>query len=268
MYPFAYQRARSIAQARQMKSAHAQAKYLAGGMSLLPAMKLRLSAPDALVDLQDVPELAGIHIAGDRVRIGAMTRHHAVAAHAELAGRMPVLCLLAGGIGDVQVRYRGTIGGSVANADPASDYPAAVLGLGARIVTDRREIAADDFFLGMFQTALDEGELVTAFDFPLVREAVYLKFANMASRFALVGLFLARVDGRVRLAVTGASGCVFRLRRHEAALQERFHPQAIEHLPVDPTDLLDDIHASAAYRAHLIGVLARRAVEQLLQGQS
>lgn len=265
MHPFEYHRVASVSQASTLYRQHAQARYLAGGMSLLPAMKLRLNAPDALLDLQDIPELAGISFSADRVRIGAMTRHYVVAEDAELARRMPVLCQLAGGIGDVQVRHRGTIGGSIANADPASDYPAAVLGLGARLLTDRREIRGDDFFQGMFQTALEEGELLTALDFPLVPRAVYLKFANMASRFALVGLFMARLDTGVRIAVTGAGPCVFRLTSFEDALNARFAPSAVAGLRVPSHDLLGDVHASADYRAHLIGVLARRAVEQLTQ---
>lgn len=264
MYPFEYHRVSSVSQASTLYQQHSQARYLAGGMSLLPAMKLRLNAPDALLDLQDISDLAGIRISADRVRIGAMTRHYVVAADAELARRMPVLSQLAGGIGDVQVRHRGTIGGSVANADPASDYPAAVLGLGAQLITDRREIQGDDFFQGMFQTALEEGELLTSLDFPLVHRAVYLKFANMASRFALVGLLMARLDSGVRIAVTGAGPCVFRISSFEDALNARFEPRAIAGLRVPSHDLLGDVHASAEYRAHLIGVLARRAVEQLM----
>lgn len=263
MYPFAYHRATSTSQARELHGAHAQARYLAGGMSLLPAMKLRLNAPDALLDLQNVPDLAGIRLAGGRVRIGAMTRHHVVADNPDLAREMPVLSQLAGGIGDVQVRHRGTIGGSVANADPAADYPAAVLGLGARVITDQREIDGDDFFQGMFHTALEEGELITAVDFPLVRNAVYLKFASLASRYALVGLLMARDQGRVRVAVTGAGPCVFRIPAMESALTARFDPASLDGVQVPAEGLLSDIHAGAEYRAHLIDVLARRAVEQI-----
>ena len=260
MYSFAYHRPDSIEAAAALLAADPEAKALSGGMSLLPALKLRLSAPSQLVDLSGLDALRGIAVAADRVRIGALTTHATVAACQELRRVLPALSRLAGGIGDVQVRYRGTIGGSVANADPAADYPAAVLGLDAVVHTQRRRIRADAFFTGLFETALEPDEIVTSIECPVPDEAVYLKFANQASRYAIVGVFLARFGPHVRVAVTGAASCAFRASAFEAALSTDFSEAAIAGLSYEAGDLLSDVHATADYRAHLIGVLARRAV--------
>ena len=262
MYPFTYQRAASTADAAKL--AAAGAKLLAGGQTLLASMKLRLSSADQLVDLAGIAELAGIRREGNALHIGAMTRHAAVAASAEVRAAIPALADLAGQIGDRQVRAMGTLGGSVANNDPAADYPCAVLALGATVVTNSRSIAADDFFTGMFSTALQEGELITAIRFPVPRRAAYMKFPQPASRFALVGVFVAQTDGGVRVAVTGAGNGVFRHAALEAALTRSFTPEAAAAVPIDASELNADIHASAAYRANLISVQTQRAVARAL----
>ncbi len=226
-------------------------------------MKLRLSSPSDLVDLAHIPELRGIRVDGgaNAIAIGAMTRHAEVAASLDVGARIPALAALAGAIGDAQVRNRGTLGGSLANNDPAADYPAAVLGLGATIRTQRREIPADDFFQGLFETALTPGELIVSVRFPVPAKAAYEKFRNPASRFAVVGVFVARTGQGVRVAVTGAgAGGVFRMTAMEQALARNWSPEALRSVAVPPDDLQSDLHASAEYRAHLIGVLARRAV--------
>ncbi len=263
MYAFSYEKPGTIDDAAAALARGADARLLAGGMSLLPTMKLRLSAPDLLVDLRGVPGLSGIRVDGAGVTIGAMTTHHEVLVSPGIAEALPALASLAGGIGDVQVRYRGTIGGSVANCDPAADYPAAVLALGAVVVTNRREIAADEFFLGMFQTALEPGEIIVAIRFPVPERAVYLKFANLASRFAIAGLFAAKFEQGVRIAVTGAAPCVFRPRAFEEALSARLDRSVLDGLPLGDVELLSDLHASSAYRDNLIRVLAARAADAL-----
>jgi aerobic carbon-monoxide dehydrogenase medium subunit len=240
------------------------AKVLAGGQTLLASMKLRLASPGQLVDLGGIAELAGIRREGNNLIFGAMTRHADVAASAEVRAAIPALADLAGSIGDRQVRAMGTLGGSVANNDPAADYPAAVLGLNATVHTTQRQIGADDFFQGMFTTALQEGELITAISFPIPRRAAYQKFRQPASRFALIGVFVAQTEAGVRVAVTGAGNGVFRHAALEAALAGSFTPEAAAAVAIDATDLSSDIHASAAYRANLIGVLAQRAVAQAL----
>ena len=261
MYPFTYQRPTSLEEAVAAIAAADDAKLIAGGHTLLPTMKLRLASPSTLIDLNKVEGLAGIEIKGDAVVIGAMTRHGEVAGSAAVGEAIPALAALAAVIGDPAVRSRGTIGGSIANNDPAADYPAAALALGATILTDRREIVADDFFTGLFETALEEGEIVTAVSFPIPDHAAYEKFRNPASRYALVGVFVAEKGGKVRVAVTGAgSDGVFRHTAAEEALSGRFDPAALEGVSVSADDLNGDIHASAEYRAHLIGVLTRRAV--------
>ncbi|MEO7129032.1 MAG: xanthine dehydrogenase family protein subunit M [Rhodoferax sp.] len=262
MYAFTLERPSTTADA--VKLAAAGAKVLAGGQTLLASMKLRLSDPGQLVDLSNIKELAGIKREGNAFVIGAMTRHADVAANAELNAALPVLAHLAAHIGDRQVRAMGTLGGSVANNDPAADYPAAVLGLGATVVTNQRKIAADDFFTGMFSTALNEGELITAISFPIPKRAAYLKFVQPASRFALVGVLVAQTDSGVRVAVTGAGNGVFRHKGLEDALTKSFTAQAAAAVKIDATDLNADIHASAAYRANLISVQAQRAVTQAL----
>ena len=260
MYAFEYHRPQSLSGALA-DLAKADAKALAGGMTLMPTMKQRLASPSALVDLKNVPELTGITRAGDDLVIGAMTRHAEVARSSVVKAAIPALAELAGGIGDPHVRNRGTIGGSLANNDPAADYPAAVLALGATIVTSKRRIAAEDYFTGLFETALEPGELITQVSFPIPQKAAYMKFANPASRYALVGVFVAKTAGGVRVAVTGAgANGVFRAKAFEAALNANFSPAALDGVSVPASGLNSDIHADADYRAHLIGVMARRAV--------
>jgi carbon-monoxide dehydrogenase medium subunit len=235
-------------------------KLLAGGMSLLPALKLRLAQYDGLVDLGALGALKGIRREGNALVIGAMTPHAEVAASNEVARAIPALTTLAGGIGDPLVRNRGTIGGSIANADPAADYPSAVVGLAATVVTNRREIAGDRFFLGLFETALQRGEIITAVRFPLPALSGYAKLPQPASRFALVGVFVAKTADGVRVAVTGAAPSVFRFGEAEAALSKRFEPGALDGIAVSPKGLNSDIHAGAEYRAHCVTVMAKRAV--------
>jgi aerobic carbon-monoxide dehydrogenase medium subunit len=230
-------------------------------MTLLPTMKLRLARPSDIVDLGDIDELQGIAVDGNAVEIGAGARHADVAASADVQRLIPALAFLAAQIGDPQVRNRGTLGGSLANSDPAADYPAAVLGLGAMIRTDRREIPADDYFLGMFETALEPDEIVQSVRFPAPKRAGYAKFPNPASRYAIVGVMVAETGDGVRVAVTGAGPCVFRAQAFEAALKREFKAAALDGLDVDAADLNSDLHASAAYRAHLVGVMAKRAVQ-------
>lgn len=262
MYPFTLERPGTLADATRL--AAAGAKFLAGGQTLLASMKLRLSDPGQLADLSGIPELSGIRREGDAFRIGAMARHLDVANHAELKAAYPALADLASRIGDRQVRAMGTLGGSVANNDPAACYPSAVLASGATILTNQRDIAADDFFLGMFATALEEGELITAIRFPIPRRATYEKLRQKASNFPLVGVFVAQYDSGVRVAVTGAGNGVFRHKGLEDALDQRFTVEAAAAVPIDASELNSDLHASAAYRANLISVLTQRAVAKLL----
>lgn len=261
MYDFTYHRASDVADAVGKVGAAAEGQFLAGGHTLLPTLKLRLARPSDLVDLQDVEDLRGVSAADGGVTVKAMTTHATVAASKAARDAIPALAALAGGIGDPHVRARGTIGGSIANNDPAADYPAAVVGLGATVKTDRREIAGDDFFTGMFETALGDGELVTEVRFPKADRAAYYKFKNPASRFAIVGVFVARTGGGVRVAVTGAGPCVFRVGEMEAALAADFSSAAIRDVRIPEDGLNSDIHAQADYRAHLVNVCARRAVD-------
>jgi aerobic carbon-monoxide dehydrogenase medium subunit len=262
MYAVNYQRATSVADAAQ-RAGSGDAKYLSGGMTLIPTMKARLASPDVLVDLARIPELKGIQVSGDTVTIGAATTHAEVAADAQLRKVAPSVSRLAGLIGDPHVRHCGTIGGSIANNDPAADYPAALLALGATIVTDKREIAAEQFFTGLFETALDENELVTAVRFTAPVKAGYEKFRNPASRYAIVGVFAAQTRDGVRVAVTGAGDSgVFRSSQIEAALAGNFAAAALEGIKVPADNLMGDIHASPEYRANLIAVMAKRAVAQ------
>ena len=235
-------------------------QLLAGGMTLLPTMKQRLASPESLVDLADCG-LAGIEDTGDAIKIGAMTRHVDVANSPVIQSAIPGLAALAGGIGDRQVRNRGTIGGSVANNDPSACYPSAVLGLGATVHTNKRAIGADDFFTGMFETALDEGEMITSISFPKPDKAAYVKFPNPASRYAMVGVFVASGGQGTRVAVTGAgSDGVFRHAAMESALDGSFGADALDGIRTDADDMISDIHASGEYRAHLVGEIAKRAV--------
>jgi carbon-monoxide dehydrogenase medium subunit len=262
MYAFTLERPASVADA--VKLAAAGAKPLAGGQTLLASMKLRLAAPEQLVDLGGIKELAGIKKEGNAFVIGAMTRHLDVGADAEIKAAFPALAWLADHIGDRQVRAMGTIGGSLANNDPSACYPSAVLGSGATVITSKREIAADDFFQGLFATALQEGELITAVRFPIPKRAAYEKLRQKASNFPLVGIFVTQGDGGVRVAVTGAGNGVFRHSGLEEALTRSFTPEAAAGVKIDASDLNSDLHATAAYRANLISVLTQRAVRKAL----
>ena len=246
-------------------SKNADARLLAGGQSLIAAMKLRLSKPSDLVDIGTIKDLSGIKADGKAVTLGAMTRHAEVAASAAVKKAIPALAALAGGIGDRIVRNMGTIGGSLANNDPAADYPAGVLGLGATIVTNKRKIAADDFFKGLYETALGKGEIITSVSFPVPKRAAYMKFKNPASRYAIVGVFVADFGSSVRVAVTGAGACAFRVAAMEKALAAKFAPESVANIKVPEKGLNSDLHAKADYRAHLITVMARRAVEAAMK---
>jgi carbon-monoxide dehydrogenase medium subunit len=262
MYTFDYQRPVSTAAATA--AAQGDARYLAGGQSLVPTMKLRLSSSERLVDLGALKELRGICLDGHDVVIGAMTTHAAVAASAEVRQTIPALAELAGGIGDPMVRNMGTLGGSIANADPAACYPAAVLGLGATVRTNLRMIAGDSFFTGLYETALKPGELIVSVVFPPAARAAYIKCKQPASRFALVGVFVSQGNGGVRVAVTGAGGRVFRAAAIEDALSKSFTPAAAKAAKVSAEGLNSDLHGSAEYRAAMISVMASRAVEAAL----
>lgn len=260
MYDFAYQKPATVAEAAGLLAADVDAKALAGGMTLIPVLKQRLNKPSTVVDLAKTG-MTGITLSGNTITIGAMTTHRTVASNADVKAKIPGLAHLAAHIGDEQVRRRGTIGGSLANNDPAADYPAAVLALGATIKTNKRAIKADDFFQGMFTTALEQDEIITAVEFPIPEKSAYEKFPNPASRYAIVGVFVAKTAGGVRVAVTGAGqGGVFRQADMEAALSRSFSADAIAGIAQSDTDLNSDIHASAEYRAHLVGVMAKRAV--------
>jgi len=267
MRAFDYHRPKSVKEALSLLRKIENAKPLAGGQSLIPTLKLRLSSPAALVDLGAIEEMRGIKLEGGTLTVGALTTHAEVAASKDVALGIPALARLADGIGDRQVRNRGTIGGALAHNDPAADYPAAVLGLGATVNTNKRAIAADKFFTGTFATALKPGEIVTSVAFPLPKRAAYVKFRQPASRFAIVGVFVSESVGNVRVAVTGAGHCVFRAKTMEKRLTEKFAPESIARVKIAPDELVSDIHASAEYRAHLIGVIAQRAVEAALAGK-
>jgi carbon-monoxide dehydrogenase medium subunit len=261
MYPFTYQRPTSVRGAIAAFAKAEDAKLLAGGHTLLPTMKQRLASPSTLIDITRIEALSGIEVRGRNLVIGATTTHNAVATSAGVGEAIPALAALAGKIGDPAVRSRGTIGGSIANNDPAADYPAAALALGATIVTNKRKIPAEEFFAGLFDTALEEGEIITKVSFPIPSKAAYEKFRNPASRYALVGVFVAKKGAAVRVAVTGAgSGGVFRHTAAEEALATRFHAKSLDNVTLSPKELNGDIHASAEYRAHLIGVMTKRAV--------
>lgn len=264
MNSFEYHRPDSLETAVAARRAAADGLYLAGGMTLIPTLKQGLAQPSDLIDLGAIPDLAGIVVAGDRLTIGAMTRHAAVAGSADVRGAIPALAGLAAEIGDPQVRNRGTIGGSLANSDPAADYPAAVVALGATIVTDRRRIAAEDYFVDLFQTALEPGELIRSVEFPIPRRGAYRKFRNPASRYAVVGVFMADFAGEIRMGVTGAGPCAFRAEDLEAALKGRAEPAALDGVDIDHSGFNRDLHASAEYRGHLVRVMAKRALADLL----
>ncbi len=260
MYDFSYVKPSSLADAAAALAGDPEAKALAGGQTLIPVLKQRLNKPSTVVDLGKLG-LSGITVSGDSVTIGAMTTHGAVANSADVKRALPALAALAGEIGDIQVRNRGTIGGSLANNDPSADYPAAALALGATITTNKRAIGAEDFFQGMFTTALEPGELITSVTFPIPAKAAYVKFRNPASRYAMVGVFVATGPKGVRMAVTGAGqGGVFRHTAAEQALSSNWSAAALDAVSISPDNMNSDIHASAPYRAHLVGVIAKRAV--------
>lgn len=265
MYAFDYQRPAALADAAALLAADPDAKLLAGGQTLLPTLKQRLAQPSVLVDLARLPGLSGIEKTAEGLSIGALTRHVTVASSPVVREVIPALADLAGLIGDPAVRNRGTMGGSLANNDPTADYPAAALALNATIVTNTRSIAAEDYFLGLFETALEEGEIITRIDFPKVERAGYCKFPNPASRYAMAGVFVAKTAAEVRVAVTGAgqSG-VFLWEEAGDVLSSDFSPAVVAALSLDPADLMSDLHGSAEYRAQLVKVMAKRAVEKAL----
>jgi carbon-monoxide dehydrogenase medium subunit len=261
MYETHYHRPKDVAEAAKIFSGASDARYLAGGQTLLPTMKQRLAAPSDVIDLRKLPELKGITVTADAVTIGAATTHAEVNGNAEVKKAIPALAYLAGLIGDPAVRHMGTIGGSLANNDPAADYPAAVMALNATIKTDKRTISAEDFFAGLFSTSLEPGEIIVSVSFPVPEKAAYQKFDNPASRYAMAGVFVAKLkDGAVRVGVTGAHGDgVFRASDIEKALTASFTPEAVEAVTVSADGMLSDIHGSAAYRANLVKVMAKRA---------
>ena len=262
MYEFKYHRPATVRQAANLLLKNEDAKLIAGGHTLVPVMKQRLAAPPHLVDLTRIEGLDGIEMKGRALVIGATAKHVDVANSAVVGEAIPALAELAGVIGDPAVRHKGTIGGSIANNDPTADYPAACVALNATIVTNKRRLKAEEFFQGLFTTALENDEIVTRVMFPLPKKAAYVKFRNQASRYALVGVFVARLPSEVRVAVTGAgSDGVFRVTAFEEALKKRFSSKVLDGLPVSADGLNSDLHGSAEYRAHLIGVLARRAVD-------
>lgn len=264
MHAFNYHKASSVADAAAKLAAAPEAKLLAGGQTLIAALKMRLASPSDLIDLRGIAELRGIKLDGSTLTVGAMTTHAELAASKDVQKAIPALAVLAGSIGDRMVRNMGTLGGSVANNDPAADYPAAVMALSATIHTSKRKLDADKFFTGMYETALEAGEILTAISFPVPKRAGYSKFKNPASRYAMVGVFVAETAAGMRVAVTGAGPSVFRLPDMEKALAKSFAPDAIDGVKVASTGLNSDIHASAEYRAHLVTVMAKRAVEQAL----
>jgi carbon-monoxide dehydrogenase medium subunit len=266
MYAFKYHKASSVNDAATLVGKNQDAKILAGGQSLVQAMKLRLAQPTDLVDLGTIADLKGIKSDGKAVSIAAMTRHAEVAGSADVKKAIPALAYLASLIGDRQVRNMGTIGGSIANSDPAADYPAAVMGLGATITTNKGKHEADKFFKGLFETALAQGEIITSVSFPVPKRAAYMKFKHPASRFAIVGVFVADFGGgNVRVGVTGAGGCAFRQTDMEKALAAKFDPSSVAGIKQSDKGLNSDIHASAEYRAHLVTVMAKRAVEAAMK---
>ena len=261
MYDFSYHRPTSLEQAGDLLRSLDDPLVMAGGQTLIPTLKQRLASPSDVIDLTDIGGLDQISVDGGQITIGAMTNHATVGASAEVRSHLPALADLAGGIADIHVRNLGTLGGSIANNDPAADYPAAVLALGATITTTARQIPADDFFTDLFETALAEDEIITSVSFPIPDCAAYMKFDQPASRYALVGVFVANFGGNVRVAVTGAGPCVFRQPDMEAALSANFSPDAVEGVTISPDGLNSDLFASPDYRAHLVRVMASRAVE-------
>jgi carbon-monoxide dehydrogenase medium subunit len=264
MYELSYVKAKSLSDASSLLQAHPEAKLLSGGMTLLPTLKQRLARPTHLIDVGGLSELTGIELKPGRLSIGAAVKHFDVATSAVVKKAIPALAYLAHQIGDPQVRNRDTLGGSIANNDPAADYPAAALALNAKIVTTKREIAADDYFQGLFTTALEDGEIVVRVLFEIPTRAAYEKFRHPASGYAMTGSFVADFKSGTRVAITGAGPGVFRWTDAEAALAKRLSPESIENLKVDATDLNEDIHATREYRANLVKVMTKRALQKLL----
>jgi len=264
MYQFNYHKPATVEEAAGLFAEAEDGFYLSGGQTLIPTLKQRLAAPSDLIDLSGIDALKGISVAGKVVQVGAFTRHAQVVEHAEVRRMLPVLSSLAEEIGDAQVRNLGTIGGSVANSDPAADYPAAVIGLGATLHTDKRSIAADDFFKDLFETALAPGEILTRIDFPVPDRAAYRKFPNPASRYAVVGVLVAQFGDEIRVGVTGAGPCAFRATALESVLRGNLSPEAVRTVEVPDAGFNSDLHASAEYRAHLVRVMAERAVADLV----
>lgn len=260
MHNFDYHAPQTLDSALALLRDKEDGKIIAGGMTLLPTLKQRLAAPSDLIDLAAVSEMKGVRRDGNEIVIGAMTTHAEVAANGDVQSLIPALSHLAGVIGDPAVRHRGTIGGSVANADPAADYPAAVVGLNATIVTNKRKIAADEFFVSLFETALERDEIITSVRFPIPERAGYQKFRHPASGYAVVGVMVAKFGNKVRVGVTGAAGSAFRASDFEAALEKNFSPDVLLNIAISPDDLLSDIHCTNEYRAHLVNVMARRAI--------
>lgn len=265
MYQFQYHKPASLEEAVALFQKSEDGLYLGGGQTLIPTLKQRLAAPTDVIDLSAIAALGGIEVTKERVSVGAFTRHADVARSAEIRRTLPVLADLAGQIGDAQVRNLGTLGGSVANSDPAADYPAAVIGLGATVHTQKRVIKGDDYFRNLFETALETGEIITRIDFPVPTRAVYKKFPNPASRYAVVGVLIADFAGKIRVGVTGAGPCAFRASGIEDVLNRRLDPAALDAVEVPDAGFNTDLHASAEYRAHLVKVMARRAVEALIR---
>lgn len=263
MKDFTFHRPTTIKEAVGLLHGRDGAKVLAGGQSLLPVLKLELAEPSDLISLAHLPELRDIRVDGGNLLIGALVTHDQVSRSPEVQKAIPALARLAGAIGDAQVRNRGTLGGSVAHADPAADYPAALVGLGATVITDRRSIPAEAFFTGLFATALAHDELITSVQFPIPKRAAYAKFAHRASKYALVGVMVAETAAGIRVAVTGAASQVFRVAAYEAALGKKLAAASLDGIAVPADTLNGDAEASAEYRAHLIGVMARRAVQAL-----
>ena len=264
MYQFDYRKPVTLAEAAALYADAEDPVYLSGGQTLIPTMRQRLAAPTDVIDLSGVADLSGISLGDGTVTIGAFTRHSEVATSEDVRSAIPALADLAGQIGDAQVRNCGTIGGSVANSDPAADYPAAVVALAATVHTDKRVVAGDDLFKDLFETALEPGEIITAIEFSVPRRAAYRKFPNPASRYAVVGVMVAQFDQGVRVGVTGAGPCAFRARKLEEVLNADLNPAALDSVEVPDAGFNNDLHASAEYRAHLVRVMAKRAVAALI----
>jgi len=268
MYQLTHRRPDTIAEASEMLAADPDAKILAGGMTLIPSLKHRLSQVTRLIDLSSIGGLSDISVVDGSLRIGALATHHDVARSEVVRREIPALADLAAAIGDSQVRNRGTLGGSVANNDPAADYPSAALALDAHIVTNHREIRAENFFLSLFTTALEESEIVVALEFPIPATAGYAKLPNPASRYAIVGVFCAQFATGCRVAVTGAGNCVFRWHEAEARLKQSFSVASIDGLILDAAELNSDLHADATYRAHVAGAMLEDAIARAIKIQA